>query len=244
MTDRGLLWYPIRHKLARPKRIRTSCVLPSCRRRQAVTGIEKRRSHEPASIEPMAALSRITAVWITAAWIMVAAIRGPGRRCQPRRQVRVSQVRRVFHNGEHNAFTDLVPISRPVLSDISQLSGWTHGASHGLDHRAGSADGQQWEQVHRFQVAKRDTRDPHFLVFRDRLFVYTGTWYSGATTIPPADYDLNLHWVCRVDRRRPDVARAHHVGRHVRPLHLAGRDRRHASLSVWPPQIEFEVRAR
>ncbi len=34
---------------------------------------------------------------------------------------------------------------------------------------------------------------PHFLVFRHRLFVYTGTWYSGPTTIPVSDYDLNLH---------------------------------------------------
>jgi hypothetical protein len=47
--------------------------------------------------------------------------------------------------------------------------------------------------VHRFRVAKRDTRDPHFLSFKNRLFVYTGTWYSGETTIPVKDYDLNLH---------------------------------------------------
>ena len=43
-----------------------------------------------------------------------------------------------------------------------------------------SADTKNWELVHRFSVDKRDTRDPHFLVFRDRLFVYTGTWYCGA----------------------------------------------------------------
>ena len=39
----------------------------------------------------------------------------------------------------------------------------------------------------------RDTRDPHFLLFRDRLFLYSGTWYSGQSTLPRDQYDLNLH---------------------------------------------------
>ena len=47
--------------------------------------------------------------------------------------------------------------------------------------------------MHRFSVPERDTRDPHFLVFQDKLFVYTGTWYSGPTTIKVEDYDLNKH---------------------------------------------------
>jgi hypothetical protein len=56
-----------------------------------------------------------------------------------------------------------------------------------------SADGVSWEEAHRFQVAQRDTRDPHFLVFQNKLFVYTGTWYSGTRTPDPAAYDLNQH---------------------------------------------------
>jgi len=57
-----------------------------------------------------------------------------------------------------------------------------------------SADeGKTWTPAHRFSVKDRDTRDPHFLVFRDRLFVYTGTWWSGPTTIPVAEYDMNKH---------------------------------------------------
>ena len=47
--------------------------------------------------------------------------------------------------------------------------------------------------MHRFHVKERDTRDPHFLVFRDKLFVYTGTWYSGPTALSRSDYDLNKH---------------------------------------------------
>ena len=108
-------------------------------------------------------------------------------------QVRVSNVRRAFWNGEHNAFTDLVRFrERFFLTFRSCPDGHMVHPTASIIVLA-SADGRQWEQVHRFQVAKRDTRDPHFLVFRDQLFVYTGTWYSGETTIAPADYDLNLH---------------------------------------------------
>jgi hypothetical protein len=56
-----------------------------------------------------------------------------------------------------------------------------------------SPDGTTWDEVHRFRVEQRDTRDPHFLIFRDKLFVYTGTWYSGTTTLARDDYDLNKH---------------------------------------------------
>jgi len=56
-----------------------------------------------------------------------------------------------------------------------------------------SDDTRHWDPVHRFQVTKRDTRDPHFLVYQEKLFVYTGTWYSGEASLPYADYDLNKH---------------------------------------------------
>jgi hypothetical protein len=108
-------------------------------------------------------------------------------------QVRVSNIRRVFHNGEHNAFTDLVRFQgRYYLTFRSCPEG------HGVSPRASIIilvrdDLAQWQQVHQFHVAKRDTRDPHFLVFRNKLFVYTGTWYSGDRSLSPAEYDLNLH---------------------------------------------------
>jgi len=107
--------------------------------------------------------------------------------------IRVSQVRRAFHNGEHNAFTDLVRYQGQIyLAFRSCPDGhMVHPTSSIIILR--SADGQQWEQVHQFSVAKRDTRDPHFLVLNDRLFVYSGTWYSGDSTLPRDQYDLNLH---------------------------------------------------
>ena len=108
-------------------------------------------------------------------------------------QVRVSNIRRVFHNGEHNAFTDLVRFkNRFYLAFRSCPDG------HAVHPTASvivlsSDDAKTWRQVHRFRVARRDTRDPHFLVFRDKLFIYTGTWYSGETSIRSADLDLNKH---------------------------------------------------
>lgn len=107
--------------------------------------------------------------------------------------VRVDHVRRVFHNGEHNAFTDLVRFQdRFFLCFRSCPDGHMVHPTASVIVLA-SDDALVWQQVCRFHVAQRDTRDPHFLVFGSRLFVYTGTWYSGETTIPVEDYDLNLH---------------------------------------------------
>lgn len=107
--------------------------------------------------------------------------------------VQVTNVRRVFHNGEHNAFTDLVR-----WQDRFWLAFRSCPDGHAVHPTASvivlaSPDLQQWTEAHRFRVARRDTRDPHFLVFQDKLFVYTGTWYCGDTAPPRADYTLNKH---------------------------------------------------
>jgi len=108
-------------------------------------------------------------------------------------QVRVASVRQVFHNGAHNAFTDLVRFKgRFYLTFRSCPEGHMVHPTASIIILA-SDDAEQWRQVHRFSVEQRDTRDPHFLVFRDKLFVYTGTWYSGATALARDDYDLNKH---------------------------------------------------
>jgi hypothetical protein len=108
-------------------------------------------------------------------------------------EVRVTNIRKAFHNGEHNAFTDLCRFRGQLyLTFRSCPDGhMVHPTSRIIVLR--SADGQDWSPVHKFHVDQRDTRDPHFLVFHDRLFVYTGTWYSGKTTLPRDEYDLNKH---------------------------------------------------
>ena len=107
-------------------------------------------------------------------------------------KVTVSNIRRVFHNGEHNAFTDLCRFRDQLyLTFRSCPDGhMVHPTASTIIMRS-KDDGATWEQVHRFSVKDRDTRDPHFLVFKDRLFVYTGTWWSGPGTIDPKDYDMN-----------------------------------------------------
>ena len=106
--------------------------------------------------------------------------------------VRVVSVRRAFHNGEHNAFTDLVRFQdRLYLTFRSCPDGHGVFPTASIIILTSDNDGKDWQPVHRFSVAKRDTRDPHFLVFRDRLFVYTGTWYCGDG--PPKQRDLNEH---------------------------------------------------
>ncbi len=103
--------------------------------------------------------------------------------------VKVSPPRRVFHNGEHNAFTDLCRFEdRLYLTFRSCPDGHMVHPTSSIIVLA-SDDGRDWQQVHRFSVPKRDTRDPHFLVIRDQLFVISGTWYCGDTS--PATYDMN-----------------------------------------------------
>ncbi len=103
--------------------------------------------------------------------------------------VEVTNIRRVFHNGEHNAFTDLIRFQgRYYLCFRSCPDG------HGVNASASiiilsSSNTVDWKQVSHFRVANRDPRDPHFLIFEERLFVYTGTWYDS----PDKKFDLNEH---------------------------------------------------
>ena len=103
----------------------------------------------------------------------------------------VDSVRRVFHNGEHNAFTDLVRFKGTYYLTFRTCPDghMVHPTSAILV--LASSDGAEWRQVHRFSVSMRDVRDPHFLIFQDKLFVYSGTWYCGATS--PAQFDMNQH---------------------------------------------------
>lgn len=107
-------------------------------------------------------------------------------------KVTVSNIRRVFYNGEHNAFTDLCRFRDQLyLTFRSCPDGHMVNPTATVIIMRSSDDGATWQQVHRFAVKERDTRDPHFLVFKNRLFVYTGTWWSGTTTLPRDQYDMN-----------------------------------------------------
>jgi len=108
-------------------------------------------------------------------------------------EVEVKDVRRVFYNGEHNAFTDLIRWkNRFWLTFRSCPDGHLVYPTSAILVLS-SPDAKEWKEEYRFSVPQRDVRDPHFLAFKGRLFIYTGTWFSGAGKLPRDQYDLNRH---------------------------------------------------
>jgi hypothetical protein len=89
--------------------------------------------------------------------------------------VHAENIRRVFHNGEHNAFTDLIRWRNKFWLTFRSSPDGHMNFTTGSIIVLVSDDAKSWQQVHRFSVADRDTRDPHFLIFKNKLFIYTGT---------------------------------------------------------------------
>jgi hypothetical protein len=92
--------------------------------------------------------------------------------------VRVENIRRVFHNGEHNAFTDLIRWRGKFWLAFRSCPDGHAVSSTASIIVLSSTDAKTWTPAHRFSVPQRDTRDPHFLVFKDQLFIYSGTWFA------------------------------------------------------------------
>jgi len=111
----------------------------------------------------------------------------------PSPEVTVTNVHRAFHNGEHNAFTDMIRWKGKIwLTFRSCPDGhMVHPTSSILV--LSSVEGEDWKEEHRFSVTRRDVRDPHFLVFDEKLFIYTGTWWTGDDTLPREEYNINQH---------------------------------------------------
>ena len=92
--------------------------------------------------------------------------------------IRIDAVHQAFNDRNHNAFTDLCR-----FKDNFYLTFRSCPDGHSVSDTAriivlASEDAREWTQVTTFSVPHRDTRDPHFLIFKDRLFVYTGTWLA------------------------------------------------------------------
>ena len=106
-------------------------------------------------------------------------------------QLHVESVRKVFDDGNHSAFTDLCRFgNRIYLTFRSCPDGHEIFPSSSIIVMR-SNDGDEWQEVSTFHVRDRDVRDPHFLVFHDALFVYTGTWLCDPAE--PEKRDLNDH---------------------------------------------------
>jgi hypothetical protein len=151
-------------------------------------------------------------------------------------RVRVGPVRRAFHNGEHNAFTDLVRYQgRLYLTFRSCPDGHSVFPTSSIIVLA-SEDGREWRTVNRFSVPRRDVRDPHFLVFQDKLFVYTGGWYCGGTAEERREMNRHLGYAAWTDDGRAwhgprmlDGTYGHYIWRaaaHGGKAYLCGRRKR------------------
>jgi len=93
--------------------------------------------------------------------------------------VSVKNVRSVFNNGEHNAFTDLTWFKGNIYLTFRSCPDGHMVFPTSQIVVLTSSSGKDWSQVHSFSVKNRDTRDPHFAHLNGQLFVYTGTWYCG-----------------------------------------------------------------
>ncbi len=94
--------------------------------------------------------------------------------------VSVTDVRRITHDEDHNAFTDLTWFRGHIY-----LTYRTCPDGHNVFDSSSivvkrSTEGVDWETVATFSVRDRDVRDPHFVVLEDSLYLYTGTWYCGS----------------------------------------------------------------
>ena len=93
--------------------------------------------------------------------------------------VSITNVRRLTNDLNHNAFTDLIWFRGHIyLTYRSCPDGHSVFDTSSIVVKR-SADGTEWETVNNFSVSGRDVRDPHLVVFKDKLYLYTGTWYCG-----------------------------------------------------------------
>ncbi|NLS77477.1 MAG: hypothetical protein GXY76_09490 [Chloroflexi bacterium] len=92
--------------------------------------------------------------------------------------VQIQNIRQVYNDGNHNAFTDLVHFKGAYyLTFRSCIDGhMVYDSSRILILH--SLDTVHWRLAHAFHVPDRDVRDPHFLALGDALFVYSGTWLA------------------------------------------------------------------
>ncbi len=97
----------------------------------------------------------------------------------PAVDVTVKNVRCVFNNEQHNAFTDLTWFKGHVYLTFRSCPDGHMVFPSSRIIVLQSSSGKDWVQVQSFSVANRDTRDPHFAHLNGELFIYTGTWYCG-----------------------------------------------------------------
>jgi hypothetical protein len=84
--------------------------------------------------------------------------------------VKPLEVRKIFDNGKHNAFTAMRRFKGDLY--LAFRSADSHNSAAGDVVVMRSKDGQEWQTVHTMNVVK-DDRDPQFVTTDKRLFLYS-----------------------------------------------------------------------
>lgn len=105
--------------------------------------------------------------------------------------IQLVSVRQLFNDGNHNAFTDLCRFQNRYYLTFRNCPDGHMLFTTSKIMVMRSNDGTDWELCHTFGVPNRDVRDPHFLVFDNKLFVYSGAWWVNPTD--SNERDVNDH---------------------------------------------------
>ena len=108
-------------------------------------------------------------------------------------KVELKEVGKVEGSGEdHNAFTDLIRFRDDIYLTFrkSDIGHGVYPDSQVVVMKS-EDEGKTWREIHRFSVPERDTRDPHFLIFKDQLFIFSGTW--DARPLIKNSFEMNDH---------------------------------------------------
>ena len=87
--------------------------------------------------------------------------------------VKPQDVRKVFADGKHNAFTAFVKFKNQYL--IAFRTAKEHNSADGDIVVLKSTDAKEWTEALRLDIDKRDDRDPQMLVVGDTLIMYVAS---------------------------------------------------------------------
>lgn len=107
-------------------------------------------------------------------------------------QIQLDALHRVYDDGSHNAFTDLIHWrGRYYLTFRSCPDGHMVFPTSQIRVLVSDDGLTEWREVFSFSADHRDVRDPHFLAFGEKLFVYSGAWLYEPDR--PDHRDINDH---------------------------------------------------
>src|SRR5215218_10074445 len=87
--------------------------------------------------------------------------------------VKPKEVRKVFADGKHNAFTAFVKFKDTYL--VAFRTAKEHNSADGDIVVLKSTDAKEWTEALRLDVDRRDDRDPQMLVLGDKLIMYVAS---------------------------------------------------------------------